>query len=121
MWGLTRLAICIFRFSWSWLNSIRSKKWPTAEAIVTADPTRTYATLAGFAVEVPYTYRFQGELYTGLHEEPSFGGVGSKFWERFAKGRRFLVRVNPAGPEVSIMRDRDQSNDVQRRATIDEL
>jgi hypothetical protein len=122
VWGLTRLAICLFRFSWAWLNAIRSGNWPTAEAIVTADPATTYAGLAGFTVEVPYTYRFQGELYTGLHEEPSFGGVGSRFFKRFAKGRHFLVRVNPAEPEVSIMRDGDQTDDIQQsRATTDEL
>lgn len=122
MWGLTRLAICLFRFSWAWLNGIRSKKWPTAEAIVTADPATTHATMAGFTVEVPYTYRFQGELYTGLHEEPSFGGVSSEFKERFTKGGRFVVRVNPAKPEVSIMRDRDQADDIRQRfATNGEL
>lgn len=115
MWGLIRLAIYLFRFSWAWLQAIRSEKWPTAEAIVTADPAGYYAASAGYTVEVPYTYRFQGELYTGLHEEPSFGGVGSKFLERFAKGRRFLVRVNPAKPEASIMRDRDQADDIQQR------
>jgi hypothetical protein len=109
---LTRLAICLFRFFLAWLNALRSEKWPRAEAVVTADPASTYAALAGFTVEVPYSYRFQGELYTGLHEEPSFGSAGSEFRERFAKGRRFLVRVNPAEPEVSIMRDKDQANDL---------
>jgi hypothetical protein len=122
MWGLTRLAIYLFRFSWAWINAIRSGNWPTAEAIVTADPATTYAGLAGFTVEVPYTYRFQGELYTGLHEEPSFGGVGHRFMKRFAKGGHFLVRVNPSEPEASIMRDRDQTDDIQHRlATSDEL
>ena len=115
MWGLIRLAIYLFRFSWACLQAIRSEKWPTAEAIVTADPAGCYTASAGYTVEVPYTYRFQGELYTGLHEEPSFGGVGSKFLERFAKGRRFLVRVNPAKPEASIMRDGDQADDIQQR------
>jgi hypothetical protein len=33
--------------------------------------------------------------------------------KRFPKGKRFLVRVNPAKPEVSIMRARDQVDDVQ--------
>ena len=115
MWGLTRLALYLVQVSWVWLKAMRSGKWPRAEAVVTADPAARYAALAGFTVEVPYTYRFQGELYTGLHEEPSFGGVGSAFMKRFAKGRRFLVRVNPAEPEVSIMRDRDQADDIQQR------
>jgi hypothetical protein len=111
--GLFRLVIYFFRAAQAWLNAIRSKKWPTVEAIVTADPAR-FTALAGSTVEVPYTYRFQGELYMGLHEEPSFGGVGSKFMQRFVKGARFLVRVNPAEPGVSIMRDRDQTSDIQK-------
>ena len=119
MGGLIRLAIYLFRFFWSWLGAIGSEKWPTAEAIVTADPETTYAASTGFTADVPYTYRFEGELYTGLYEEP--GGVGSAFKKRFARGRRFLVRVNPAKPEVSIMRDRDQVDDVrQRLEQIDE-
>jgi hypothetical protein len=122
MGGLIRLAIYLFQVSWAWLSAIRSEKWPRAEAIVTADPSSRSAALTGFTVEVPYTYRFQGELYTGLHEEPSIGGVGSKFMQRFAKGRRFLVRVNPAEPEVSIMRDRDQADGIQMRLEpIDKL
>jgi hypothetical protein len=122
MGGLIRLAIYLFQVSWAWLRAIRSEKWPTAEAIVTADPASPLAGLAGFAVEVPYTYRFEGELYTGLHEEPSFGGVGSEFMQKFAKGRHFVVRVNPAEPEVSIMRDRDQADSIQTGVgQIDEL
>jgi Protein of unknown function (DUF3592) len=118
---LIRLSIYLFRVAQAWLRGIRSKKWPVAEAMVTADLARD-ATLTHSVVEVPYTYRFQGELYTGLHEEPSFGGAGSKFMQRFAKGRRFVVRVNPADPEVSIMRDEDQSDDIQQHLAIaDEL
>jgi len=112
--GLIRLVVYFFRTVRAWLNAIRSEKWPTAEAIVTADPAG-FTVFADSTVEVPYTYRFQGELYTGLHEEPSFDGVGAKFMRRFAKGRRFVVRVNPAEPEVSIMRDRDQTDDIQER------
>jgi hypothetical protein len=111
MGGLIRLAIYFFRVSRAWLDAIRSEKWPRAEAIVTADPAR-FAAFGRYTVEVPYTYRFQGELYTGLHEEPSSFGVGSKFMRRFAKDRHFLVRVNPAEPEVSFMRDKDQADDL---------
>jgi len=118
MYGLFRLAIYFLRFARAWLNALRSERWATAEAIVTENP----AGYAGSTVEVPYTYHFEGELYTGLHEEPSFGGVGAKFIRRFVKGRRFLVRVNPAEPEVSIMRDRDQADDIQELAEqIDEI
>ena len=114
MWGLMRLVVYFFQALRSWISAIRSEKWPAAEAIVTADPSSRFAASTGFTVEVPYTYRFEGELYTGLHEEPSIGVVVSKFMQRFAKGRRFLVRVNPAAPEVSIMRDRDQAPGISK-------
>lgn len=107
--GIGPFVIYLFQVSRAWLDAIRSERWPTAEAIVTADQIG-FRAFARYTVEVPYTYRFQGELYTGLHEEPSFDGVGSGFLRRFAKGSRFLVRVNPAEPEVSIMRDRDQTD-----------
>jgi hypothetical protein len=111
--GLIRLTIYLFRFFWAWLRAIGSEKWPTAEAIVTADPETTFAASTGFTADVPHTYRFEGELYTGLYEVPADGGLGSAFMKRFAKGRRFLVRVNPAKPEISIMRNRDQTEDIQ--------
>jgi hypothetical protein len=105
--GLIRLAIYLFRLFWGWVRAIGSERWPMTEAIVTADPETTYAASTGFTVDVPYTYRFEGELYTGLYEEP--GSVGSAFMKRLSKGGRFLVRVNPAKPEVSVMRERDQT------------
>ena len=113
--GLFRLVVYLFRAAWAWLNGLRSETWPKAEAIVTADPAR-FAAFAGSTVEVSYTYRFEGELYTGLHEEPSFDGVGSKFMKRFSKDRSFLVRVNPAKPGVSVVRERDQTDDIQERS-----
>ncbi|HVN19747.1 MAG TPA: hypothetical protein VMU05_13265 [Dongiaceae bacterium] len=116
--GLFRLVIYFVRSARAGLNALRSEKWATAEAIVTEDP----AGYAGSTVEVPYTYRFEGELYTGLHQEPSFGGVSAKFRRRFVKGSHFLVRVKPSEPEVSIMRNRDQADDIEEFAEqIDEL
>src|SRR3974390_625422 len=103
MGGLIRLAIYFLQVSQVWFSAIRSAKWPRAEAIVTAEPTR-FTAFARWTVEVPYTYRVQGELYTGLHQEPSLGGVSSAFLQRFAKGRHFVVRVKPGEPEVSVVR-----------------
>ena len=101
------MVVYLSRLFLAWLRAIGCEKWPMAEAIVTADPETTYAASTGFTADVPYTYRFEGELYTGLYEEP--GGAGSAFMKRFGKGRRFLVRVNPAKPEVSVVRERDQT------------
>jgi hypothetical protein len=42
--------------------------------------------------------------------------------ERFTKGRRFIVRVKPKAPEVSIVRERDQNDSIQKRLEpVDEL
>lgn len=110
---LIRLLIYLFRASWAHMSAIGGEKWPTADAIVTADPARLEG-LAGFAVEFPYSYRFEGELYTGLHEEPSFGGLGSELMERFTEGRHFIVRVKPTAPEVSIVLGPDQTDRIPK-------
>ena len=98
----------------------RSSEWPTAEAEVTADPER-FDRFSGTTVEVVYSYRVAGELYTGLHEEPCFGSA-SEYMARFAKERRFVVRVKPSQPEVSLVRDEDQADGLYKRLEqIDEL
>jgi hypothetical protein len=67
-----------------------SAEWIAVEATVTAEPTKSSG-YGGTSVEFPYTYRVQGELYTGLHEEPCWF-LESEYMERFAKGRTFVVR-----------------------------
>ena len=97
-----------------------SAEWAVVEAIVTADPTKSSG-YGGTSVEIVYSYRFKGELYTGLHEEPCFVAA-SKYMERFAKGRTFMVRVKPDEPEVSVVHDDDQTDGIrQRPERIDKL
>lgn len=98
-----------FRRVVEWIKSLGSRRWVEAEATVTADPEH----LVRFGcdrVEFPYTYRVNGELFIGLHEEPIFGWAETEYMERFVKGRRFLVRVKPGQPEVSVLRDDDQED-----------
>jgi len=80
-----------------------------ADAIVTDDPMRV-----GSTIEIVYSYRFEGELYTGLHEEPVFAGSGTEYMERFTKGGKFFVRVKPGEPEVSVLRDADQGDGIRK-------
>jgi hypothetical protein len=97
-----------------------SAKWAVVEAIVTADPIKSSG-YGGTSVEIVYSYRFQGELYTGLHEEPCFLS-DSEYMERFAKGRTFTVRIKPDEPEVSVVLDDDQADGIrQRLERIDKL
>ena len=78
-------------------RSLGSATWPRVEAIVTADPVR-FAHV-GRAVELVHSYRVEGELYTGLHEEPCFSSE-DEFMARFTNGAKFVVRVKPDEPTV---------------------
>jgi len=61
--------------------------------------------------EVYYTYRVDGELYTGVNEKPFiYHHSGQNYVSNFAPGREFTVRVKPGYPLVSIVREVDQNN-----------
>lgn len=118
--GFVRLVIYTCRFAWNGLKTFGSGKWPRVEGTVTADPVRVNG-FGGSKVEFPYSYRVEGELYTRLHEEPCFPSE-SEYMERFAKGRRFVVRVKPSASEVSLVREGDQADGIQKRLEeIDDL
>ncbi len=104
--------VFLFRSLWRSLSQLPAGKWRLVEAVVTEDPGR----LDGFAfcsVEFPYSYRVDGELYTGLHDEPCFLSEAD-YMERFAKGRKFLVRVKPDQPELSVVREKDQADTLDK-------
>jgi hypothetical protein len=69
----------------------------------------------GTKVEIVYSYRYQGELYTGMHTEPCFGSDSENMQNRFPHGRTFIVRVKPDEPEVSVLRDDDQADGLAQR------
>jgi hypothetical protein len=110
---LFNLLIYLFRSAWSWLHAYGSGKWPSATAMVTAEPVQINRLGCG-AVEIVYSYRVDGELYTGLQEEDILAGSNSEYIERFPKGTSFLVRVKPNRPEVSAVRDQDQTHGVRK-------
>lgn len=97
----------------NWWKARGSKQWSSTEATVTADPTESNG-YGGTKVEVVYSYRFQDELYTGIHTEPCFGSA-SEYMQRFPSGRRILVRVKPGEPDVSVIRDDDQEDGILKR------
>jgi hypothetical protein len=97
-----------FRAIAHWLRARGSANWPTAEATVTAEPLGSHS-YGGPTVEIVYSYRFENELYTGMHEEPFLSSDAMvEFVERFSKGRKFVVRVKADEPELSILWDEDQ-------------
>lgn len=113
--ALMRLLGSTFRSIRNGLSGIGSGAWPTVEALVTADPARRDG-IGGSVVEIVYSYRVEGELYTGIHEEPVFL-EDTEYQERFIKGRHFVVRVKPGEPEVSIVVDKDQTDGIEQRLT----
>ncbi len=80
---------------------------------MTADPVKSSG-YGGTKVELVYSYRFQGELYTGMREEPCLGS-DSEYMQRFPKGRSFVVRVKPGEPDISIVLDDDQEDGLLKR------
>lgn len=83
-------------------------RWPSANATVTAPP-RSFEGIGCPRVEIVYSFRVNGELYTGFHEEPFLSTNSlAEYVERFGEGRNLIVRVKPDNPEVSVMRERDQ-------------
>ena len=105
---------CVLKSAGNWLRALGSGKWPTVDAMVTRDPTRLNRSGCS-AVEIVYSYQLDGELYTGSHEEPFWDGSESAYIKRFPKGRGLVARVNPDEPKVSVMRDRDQTDGLQKR------
>ena len=102
------------------LRGFGSKKWPTVEAVVTAIPFRS-GIFIYHAVRIEYEYLFEGIRYTGRHSEPVSIPGDNEFSERYPKGRRFILRVKPGKPEVSVILDDDQPDGIlQRLERIDE-
>lgn len=91
-----------------WLRVCGTGQCPFASATVTAPPT-TPSGLGCPRVEIVYSYRFKGELYNGIHEEPFLSTNSlTDYIERFGEGRGVVVRVKPGSPEVSVVCEDDQ-------------
>lgn len=93
-----------------WVKFRGSRDWKTTEATVTATPINTSPAWGCRTIEIPYEYRVDGELYTGLHEEPFvlFDSL-TECAAKFRKGSKFVIRVRPDRSEVSTVRKDDQT------------
>jgi hypothetical protein len=105
---LLRLIIYLFRSVVLWIKQAGTGSWACSEATVIAEPSVS----RGFwrpTVEVVYSYRIEGELHTGLHEEPFLSADSLKeYVARFSNGRKFVVRFNAVKPDHSVIRQQDQ-------------
>lgn len=87
--------------------------WPLANATITAPPTSSLG-LGCPKAEIVYSYRIDGELYTGIHEESFLMADWlAAYVERFREGRSLVVRVKPGSPGVSSVCEADQGALVQ--------
>jgi hypothetical protein len=110
---LVWLVLLLFAAGIQSMRPFGVKKWPTAEAVVSDG--KVYLDFFGHSkAEITYSYRFDGVLYTGLHRERVFTLWSKEVLGRFPKGRTFVVRVKPERPEVSVMRDDDQTDGVKQ-------
>jgi Protein of unknown function (DUF3592) len=90
------------------LKASGTSRWSLANATVTAPPISSSGIVCP-TVEIVYSYRVQGELYTGFHEESFLlSDTAVDYVDRFGEGRNLVVRVKPDNPEVSVVRERDQ-------------
>ena len=102
-WFVDIFAEYLFRVVTRFIKTRGRGSWPTAKATVTSSgcPGTAYGCPVG---EVYYTYRVDGELYTGSHEKPFIlHNSGENYARHFAPGTDFIVRLKPGQPSVSIV------------------
>lgn len=105
---LLRLIVYALRSAVLLIKQAGTGNWVCSEATVTAEPSVSQG-FWGPTVEVVYQYRFNGELYTGLHEQPFLSADSQRSYvARFSNGRTFVVRFNPDKPDRSVIRQQDQ-------------
>ncbi len=64
----------------------------------------------GPLAEVTYAYTYEGEPFTGINREPFIlRSSAAEYGARFREGGDIIVRVKAANPEVSAVRQRDQT------------
>lgn len=108
--SIFKVLVYAFRSSVHWVSASKSSKWHLEKASTTAPPLRL-SRFGALGVELVYSYRFNGELYTGLHEEVFLlESSVADYIERFGEGRSVVVRVNKMQPEVSVVREKDQDS-----------
>jgi hypothetical protein len=80
----------------------RSRGWPTTKATLVS---ATYNKSSSCNLtEVVYTYRFNGERYSGMNKKPFWFSIHAEIYIRdLPPGTEFIVRVKPNHPEVSIV------------------
>jgi hypothetical protein len=107
-WFLDAYIAYIFKVLVRLLKPRGSSGWTTVNGTVSSSSWSA----GGFgcsSAEVAYTYRFRGELYSGLDEVPFVSpSSAEKYAGRFQPGMTVAVRVKSVAPEISVIRQADQ-------------
>lgn len=111
------LVVVVFGFLMRSARRRRAQSWTLVQGhIETHDirPLSDFQRTSAMVVALGYSYRYQGELYSGLH---SLGGAssmedGDTMCQQFPIGMEVSIRVNPDKPDESIL-DTNSGNTAQ--------
>ena len=102
--------ISLFKMAARERKARRCKDWRETTATIVGTSWRAQAFIPRPIAEIIYTYHFDGGFYGGVDEKPFYLESSAKSYaNRYAKGDNLIVRVKPAEPEVSLVRDEDQA------------
>ncbi|MGA2847791.1 MAG: hypothetical protein ABSE46_02260 [Terracidiphilus sp.] len=84
------------------VRRINSRSWPVVETIVTA----SVYSKAGYGcdtTDLHFDYSFDGQEYSGLHEEPFImADLAKDFALDYPAGANIKVRLKPSRPYVTV-------------------
>ncbi|MGA9353608.1 MAG: DUF3592 domain-containing protein [Terriglobales bacterium] len=108
-WYLDIIVGYIVRITMRTLKARGSGRWPLQKAKVTGSNCE-YSASGGQVAEVTYAWNRDGEYFSGMYKEPSLLlSSAVEYAARFPAGGDVIIRVKPSHPEMSIIRDSDQS------------
>jgi hypothetical protein len=84
------------------VRRIKSLSWPVVHATVT-NSVHNRASYGCDTTDIHFDYSFEGQDFSGFHEEPVlFGGSGKEFAQRFPAGTQIKVRVKSSNPDTTV-------------------
>jgi hypothetical protein len=108
-WYLDILIVYLIRYIVRIVKLHRSDGWPLKNAVVSSSRCPP-ASSGGPVAEIGYTYEHAGSYYAGLHREPFIlRSSAEDYAARFITGNHIVIRVDPKRPEISILRQDDQT------------
>lgn len=87
-----------------------SREWTESMATVAGASCQCSLYMPRPVAEIVYTYHSNGGFYGGVDEKPFFlRSSAEDYAGQFTRGDKLVVRVKPGEPQISILRDEDQS------------